>query len=57
MIAIVNIDGNVRKSGPHLYEIRINREPVTRFTHDREKPLSKCLFNALLAVIEKEKQK
>ena len=57
MIAIVNIGGNVRKSGPHLYEIRINREPVTRFTHDREKPLSKCLFNALLAVIEKEKQK
>jgi hypothetical protein len=50
MIAIVNIDPNPRESGFHLYEIRINRKPITRFMHKREDDLSVCLGIAAKAV-------
>ena len=49
MIAIVNVDKNVRESGPHEYEVRINREPLFRFTHDREKPIFKLFIKAAFA--------
>lgn len=49
MIAIVNVDENVRKYGPHEYELRINRRVVARFTHNREMPLHECLLNAAIA--------
>ena len=55
MICIVNIDKNVRESGPHLYELRINDRVVTQFTHDREKPLHECLLAAAIAAEEKVK--
>lgn len=55
MIAIVNIDKNVRKSGPHEYELRINNFVVTRFTHNREEPLHECLMRAAIAAQEKRK--
>jgi hypothetical protein len=52
MIAIVNVDENVRTGGPHKYELRINRKVVATFTHDREKPLRDCLLAAALAAEE-----
>ncbi len=56
MIAIVNIDKNVRESGPHLYELRINRKVITTFIHYRERSLYQCLFAAALAVAKDEKR-
>lgn len=53
MIAIVNVDKNVRESGPHEYELRINRHVVARFTHNREEPLHECLMKAAIAAQEK----
>ena len=55
MICIVNIDRNVRKTGQHLYELRINDHQVIKFTHDREKPLHECLLAAAIAAEEKVK--
>lgn len=49
MIAIVNVDENVRTGGPHKYELRINRKVIATFTHDREKPLRDCLLAAAVA--------
>ena len=49
MIAIVNVDENVRTHGPHKYELRINQRVVATFTHDREKPLRDCLLAAAIA--------
>jgi hypothetical protein len=46
MIAIVNIGKNIRHSGPHKYELRINRAIITEFTHNRERPLWECLRKA-----------
>lgn len=46
MIAIVNVDPNPRKSGEHVYEIRINSKVITTFTHEREEPLHVCLEKA-----------
>lgn len=59
MIAIVNL-GPVRKAGAlgeHRYEVRINREPVCRFTHRRSDGLAKCLRLAADAVAAKEAAK
>ena len=53
MIAIVNVDENIRKSGPHKYELRINKRVVARFTHNREEPLHECLLQAAIAAQEK----
>lgn len=55
MISIVNIDHNPREKGMHLYEVRINRDPVARFTHLREDGLVKCLERAAIAVSWREK--
>lgn len=49
MIGIVNVDENVRETGPHKYEIRINRMFVTSFEHNREEPLHECLLRAAVA--------
>ena len=43
MIAIVNVDKNPRPSGLHEYELRINNNVITTFTHKREDSLEKCL--------------
>jgi len=53
MIAIVNVDENVRPDGPHEYELRINRRVVCTFTHNREEPLHECLLKAAIAAEEK----
>ena len=53
MISIVNIDKNVRKSGPHEYELKINDHVITRFTHNKEDPLHECLLKAAIAAEEK----
>ena len=55
MIAIVNIDPDPRETGFHLYEIRINKTPITRFMHMRENGLEECLELAALAVRYKDK--
>jgi len=52
MIAIVNIDKNPRKTGIHLYEVRINQDVICRFTHNREDGLATCLRMACEAVEE-----
>lgn len=57
MIAIVNVDKNVRESGEHEYELRINREVICRFTHNREESLSECLLKAAIAAEENAKPK
>ena len=57
MIAIVNIDDNVRESGMHKYELRINNKVITTFYHDREKPLHECLIAAAKAAESKAKQR
>ena len=49
MIAIVNVDNNVKRSGPHKYELRINNNVVTTFIHNREDPLHECLLKAAIA--------
>lgn len=54
MIAIVNIEKDVKSDGPHLYEVRINFDPKARFYHNREDDLATCLRKAADAV-EKEK--
>lgn len=53
MIAIVNVDKNIRNSGQHDYELRINKRVVARFTHNREEPLHECLLKAAIAAEEK----
>ncbi len=55
MICIVNVDKNVRDSGPHEYELRLNNFVIARFTHDREKPMHDCLLSAAIAAEEKKK--
>lgn len=52
MIAIVNIDKDVRNFGPHEYELRINKRVVARFIHNREEPLHECLLKAAIAAHE-----
>ena len=43
MIAIVNITPEPKPTGPHTYSLRINRQEVCQFTHQREKSLAECL--------------
>jgi hypothetical protein len=56
MIAIVNIGGGDESNplGERTYEVRINREVITTFTHKRSDGLGACLFAAAKAV-EKSK--
>lgn len=49
MIAIINVDENVRTHGPHKYELRINQHVITTFSHDRENPLRDLLLAAAIA--------
>jgi len=46
MIAIVNVDPNPRIAGEHLYELRINKELITTFAHNREEGLAVLLLKA-----------
>ena len=54
MIAIVNIDKRKRKTGLHIYEVRINHDVICRFTHKREDGLATCLRLASEAVEEQQ---
>jgi len=54
MIAIVNVDKNPRKTGAHVYEVRINHDVICRFTHNREDGLATCLRLASEAVEEQK---
>lgn len=50
MIAIVNVTPEPKPTGPHTYEVRINRHAVVRFEHAREEGLARCLRRAAEAV-------
>lgn len=53
MIGIVNVgivEGETNPIGEHQYEIRINREVITTFTHHRANGLAECLRQAARAV-------
>lgn len=50
MIAIVNVDPDLRETGPHLYEVRINRTVVAKFSHRREDDMSTLFERAAHAV-------
>lgn len=52
MIAIVNVSPQVKETGTHQYEVRINRTPLVRFEHDRENGLAACLRAAAEAIDE-----
>lgn len=54
MIAIVNVDKNVRDEGPHQYELRINRTVIATFMHNREDTLDVCLERAAEAYRKKK---
>lgn len=54
MIAIVNVTKDPKPTGEHTYELRINREVITTFTHRREEGLSRCLQRAALAAEKAE---
>ena len=49
MIAIVNITPDPQPTGPHTYSLRINREEICQFTHNREESLEVCLRKAAKA--------
>lgn len=55
MIAIVNVSPVPQETGPHLYEVRINRRVVATFVYKREKGLAACLRKAAKAVEIEEK--
>lgn len=46
MIAIVNVTKDPKPTGEHTYELRINQEVISTFTHRREEGLSRCLLKA-----------
>jgi hypothetical protein len=50
MIAIVNVSKNPTPTGVQEYELRINHDVITKFTHRREEGLVRCLQKAALAV-------
>lgn len=52
MIAIRNISPKVEPTGKHEYEVRINREVITTFWHNREDGLTICLQKASEAVYD-----
>jgi hypothetical protein len=49
MIAIVNVSKDLKPTGQHTYELRINRDVIATFTHRREEGMSRCLQRAALA--------
>lgn len=54
MIAIVNVDKNLRETGPHEYEVRINRKPLFRFKHNREDSIASLFGRAQQAAWDAE---
>lgn len=53
MIGIVNVGpvkGETNPVGEHHYEVRINRQVITTFTHHRANGLAECLRLAARAV-------
>lgn len=54
MIVIKNVEENPKTSGPHEYEIRINRKLICRFVHNREESLAVCLEKAAKACLKHE---
>lgn len=52
MIAIINIDKNLRQFGVHDYQIKINSMDICQFKHKREDGLAACLLAASKAVEE-----
>lgn len=52
MIAIRNISPKVEPIGMHEYEVRINRDLITTFWHNREDGLVLCLKKASEAVYD-----
>lgn len=52
MIAIVNVSKRLRPKGKHKYEVRINKEVIATFEHDREDKLYTCLQKAADAVYD-----
>lgn len=50
MITIENVDTNPREQGPHKYLLRVNREDICTFVHNREKSLRDCLLAAIAAL-------
>lgn len=66
MIAIVNVGpapGNCSRRraidplGPHLYELRINAQPVARFEHRRGDDLTTCLQHAATAAQQAQERR
>ena len=57
MIAIVNVSPTTTRSGPHVYELRINSLVLTRFVHKREESLAICLRRAATAVDDAQLQR
>ncbi len=56
MLAIVNIDPNLRKTGVHRYSLRLNSLEICQFKHKREEPMSEILYLAATAVYELERK-
>ena len=54
MITIVNVDKNLRRTGVHEYEVRVNRKPLFRFKHPRENSLASLLGRAHQAAWDAE---
>ena len=44
--------GDADSAGEHTYEVRINKQFITTFTHFRSDGLSECLRRASIAVDE-----
>ena len=55
MIAIVNVGlhDDPDPTGWRTYEVRINHEVITTFTHKREHGLARCLRMAAAAVVDR----
>lgn len=49
MIAIVNVDNDIRLTGEHTYELRINQRVICTFKHNREEPLHELLLKGAIA--------
>lgn len=55
MIIIHNISKKYSKSGWQTYQVKINDEPICKFTHNSSEGLAKCLAKASAAVYKKNK--
>lgn len=50
MIQIVNVSEDVQPTGTHLYELRVNRNALTTFNHNREDGIATLLRLAADAI-------